>query len=217
MKNGMVVKTSALLALSADHPFTDYYFCEKDPELYRALETRIKKEFASANVHLYNGDCNIKIDNIILDFPSPYKQGVLFFCFLDPFNLSIQFDTINKLSRFRMDFLVLYPTGMDIRRNRDTYIRTGHEKISKFLNNATWNEYIKGKHVTSSELPNAIYEMFCDKMIQLGYILKCKSSFHAIKSSKNIILFHLAFFSRNERGYGFWEKTIKTLKQTTLF
>ena len=70
----------------------------------------------------------------ILDALPPYSKDCpcLGFCLVDIFKAeNLKFKTIEKLASRFFDFLVLIPTGMDIRRNIEPYLN--NTVIDEFL------------------------------------------------------------------------------------
>src|SRR5581483_148670 len=101
-------KGSPLIALTVDCPFEKYIFCEEDPELLEALKGRVKRLSAGANVAFVPGNCDAEIEKICAEIPkgSPTNK-VLSLCMVDPFDFGIRFESIERLSKFYMDFVVL--------------------------------------------------------------------------------------------------------------
>ncbi len=131
-----IVKNSALISLSIPFPFTKYILCEKDELRYNALKQRIKRDHSAIDVSILNGDCNLIVDDIIELIPIPKKGNtVLCFCFVDPFSLNLNFSTIKKLSRYKIDFLILLALGMDARRNYKHYLKLDNNNVELFLDN----------------------------------------------------------------------------------
>ncbi len=109
---------SPLLALSVPDPFDKYIFCESDPELLGALQSRVSRHSPTADATFICGDCNERIDQICASIPVPSPgHGVLTFCFVDPFDISIRFSTVKRLSEHFIDFLVLLALHVDANRN----------------------------------------------------------------------------------------------------
>jgi len=132
---------SPLLALGVPDPFDKYVFCESDPILLSALEKRVNRLFPRALVRFVLGDCNEKIEEICANIPPPSKDhGVLSFCFVDPYDISIRFSTVRRLSSYYMDFLFLLGVHMDANRNLDHYINPNNSKIEEFLDLPHWRE-----------------------------------------------------------------------------
>jgi hypothetical protein len=54
-------------------------------------------------------------------------------------------------------------------------------------------------------------DLYSSQMVTLGYMRVPVSKMKEIYSDeRNISLYHLAFFSKNERGYEFWNKVLKS-------
>ena len=143
--SGKILKGSPLLVLSVQNPLDKYIFCEKgdenNPWQIHALKSRIDQRSAGKNVKIVEGDCNEKIDEIILNIPKKQGQRILTFCFVDPFSLDLHFDTLRKLAiQYRIDFLVLLALMMDANRNLIHYERIDNDKIDLFLDNREWRE-----------------------------------------------------------------------------
>ena len=114
-----IISASPMVVLNLKDKFNVYIFCERDEEKYNALNERIKREHPNHIVNLVNGDANLKIEQLLCLIPQ-YSNTfrVLSFCFIDPWSLgNLKFSTIETLSKNKMDFLVLIPSGMDAARN----------------------------------------------------------------------------------------------------
>ncbi len=74
---------SPLLAMAVPDPFDRYILCERDPISLTALRERVARIFPKADVRFVEGDCNEQIQEIASHMPS--GDGVLSFCFADPF------------------------------------------------------------------------------------------------------------------------------------
>jgi three-Cys-motif partner protein len=208
--SGKVLKGSPLLALSVSHPFDKYIFCEKgddkNPWQINTLKSRIGKLSIGKDVEIVEGDCNENIDEIISKIPKKHGQKVLTFCFVDPFSLNLHFDTLEKLAiKHRVDFLVLLALMMDANRNVVHYEKEESEKIDLFLDEPKWRDRWNAIKTQDKSFPRFLAKEFENKMLSIGYKKTLKRNTFEIKSSeKNLPLYHLAFFSRHERGYEFW-------------
>ena len=91
---GRMLTASPLLALGVPDPFDKYIFCESDPKLLAALQSRVGRYSRAADASFTCGDCNEKIEEICARIPAHSPgRGVLTFCFVDPFDISIKFST----------------------------------------------------------------------------------------------------------------------------
>ena len=205
-----ILKASPILALTLQHPFDKYIFCEKDDELMAALKTRAKRIAPHADVEYVAGDCHAEIERICALIPrgSP-GNTVLSLCFVDPFDFGIKFETLRKLSSFFIDFLVLLAIGMDANRNYDHYVEGESTKIDDALGNTEWRERWK-LHARRREFRPFLANEFAKSMESLGYLPQDLHQMKQVRSDeRNLPLYHLALFSRHETAYKFWKDVLK--------
>lgn len=215
-----ILKGSPLLALSVTTPFDKYIFCELVEESLNALKGRIETRYPNVDASYVRGDCNVNVAEILTKIPmhSP-QQKVLSFCFVDPFSLELQFETISSLATKFMDFLVLLALDMDANRNIENYVRTSNKKIDLFLGISDWRErWSKYKIDLSDSFQRFLAEEFEKQMLSLGYEKSAKGNTIQVRTQdQNLPLYHLAFFSRHQRGYDFWNKARKSSLNPSLF
>ncbi len=133
------VNTSALLSLLVKDKFDKYIFCDIDGNNIEALKTRVKAIHSEDNIVYLQGDANELASEIIENIPTPSTNNkTLSFCFVDPFSLNIKFDTIKKLSKYFMDFLMLHAFGMDGKRNIQIYAKENYKRIDYYLGLNDW-------------------------------------------------------------------------------
>jgi three-Cys-motif partner protein len=214
-----VVRSSALIALSVSRPFDKYIFCEEDEEKLEALRNRVVRDFPKANVDYVLGDSNKTIDKIISLVPKgTANEGVLRFCFVDPFSLNLDFDTIEKLSKVgKIDFLILLALLMDANRNFVYYIEENSKRIEAFIKNSKWREPFQKARIHPSDFIKFLSDQYDLNMKALGYVEPVDK--HRVKiDDKNIPLYYLAFYSKNPRGNDFFKKVEKYISpQQSLF
>ena len=213
-ETGQLVYGSPLLALLTDDPFDKYIFCEADEEKLNALEQRTKKLSPNADVTFIRGDCNEHISEILKAIPAASSTcKVLSLCFVDPNDLGIKFGTIQALSAKFMDFLVLLALNMDANRNYSNYLNPVSSKVAEFLCDDDW----RTKWQASQSLvqrpprfPDFLAERFAERMKDLKYLQSPRMKEVRLKvGHKNVLLYHLAIFSKNERAYSFWDEVLK--------
>ncbi len=213
-KTGRIILSSPLIAMSIPHKFNKYILCEENVDLCSGLQNRVSKYFNELDTQIINGDCNDKINLIIEEIP---KQNSLCFCFVDPFNLKdLHFKTISMLGKvLRIDFLILIATGMDAKRNAEYhYLKVNNCVVENFLDDSEWREKYERSRLSFIQFLAKEYD---SKMLKMGY--KEPESFQQVKMNyRNIPLYHLAFYSKNDLGNKFW-KEVKRYEsiQTELF
>jgi three-Cys-motif partner protein len=213
-----ILKSSALIALSTTKRFDKYIFCEENEEKLSALKQRVDRDFPDANVEYVVGDSNKNVDKIISLTPAKSNESVLRFCFVDPFSLNLNFETIEKLSRTgKIDFLILLALLMDANRNFIYYIEENSKKIDKFIKDTEWRKPFKDGQIRSTDFIKFLADKYDTNMKRLGYVEPVEK--HRVKiDDKNIPLYYLAFYSKNPRGNDFFKKIEKgNSPQQTLF
>ena len=204
---GKIVKTSAMIALSVPNPFTKYIFCDENEKLIKALELRVKRDYPLLNTVFIHGSCNNKIQEVLGHIPQYSKANrVLSFCFVDPFALEIHFQTLKLLGKLKIDFLLLIATGMAAKRNESNYHKPTNKTIENFLDDPNWRNDYKGDIDTADQT----FTQFVTKRLKAGFKLldyNDVEDFHPVKyrlKGKSVLLYHLAFFSKDKQGNKFW-------------
>jgi len=207
-----ILPASPLLALDVKKKFDRYIFSEKDPDKAAALEERVKRDYPGVDAHVIAGDTNYNVDKIIQLIPAP-RPGftVLSFCFADPFKLkNLPFDTIRQLSAHFMDFLILIPSGMDANRNVAEYAKRGNATVDLFLGTEAWRADWTAAKVQGETFEHFLSDYFGRQMRKLNYLYSSVEEMEIMRSTdKNLLLYRLAFFSRNELGKRLWEQSRK--------
>jgi len=210
--SGKFLWSSPLLALHAKDPFDRYIFCESNVEALDALRVRVKKLFPHADVCYVAGDCNKEVEAICRNIPTPSRdKKVLSFCFVDPYDLSVRFSTIRKISERFVDFLILLALGMDANRNLQHYLDPMNQKLDEFLGLQDWRErWLQASLKGKIQLPKFLAETYAKQMETLQYL---PVPFHQMKQVRsdvrNLPLYHLALFSRHTLAYDLWEDVLR--------
>lgn len=207
-----IVPASPLLAMNILNKFDKYIFCENDKEKMQALKARVKRDHPGSNVSFIETDVNKKIDEVISNIPKHHKGfKVLTFCFVDPFKVkNFNFQTIRKLAEKYIDFLILIPSGMDANRNISYYIDESNTAVEDFTGASQWRDDWCLEGAKWENFGFFFADLFGRQMRTLTYFYEGLSDMVHIRSTeKNLPLYHLAFFSRNELGRKFWQEARK--------
>lgn len=208
--NKKIYRSSPLIALSLPIKFDNYIFCEADEEKFESLKIRARKILPNHVINFLNCDCNTDIDKINNAIPRFSKETTtLYFCFADPYDLSLKFATLKKLCAVRkIDFLILLATGMDGNRNFKNYFDPDNQKIEQYLDNQNWREIFKSQYIDGSQFPVFLIEQYKENMRALGYI--DPPNMYSIRiPGKNVQLYKLGFFSKHSLGNSFWQEIQK--------
>jgi len=202
---------SPLNALRVNDPFDTYVFCEDDPEKLTALKSRAKRIAPSANVRYVPYDCNQSTEQILSAIPQ-YSPGnrVLSLCFADPYDIGLKFATLRALSKVYVDFIVLLALWSDANRAYKRYVMEDAIKVDEFLGSPNWRTKWASAQLQAIEFPKFLAEEFATSMESLGYL---RTPIHRMKrvrsDEKNLPLYYVALFSKNERAHKFWDEVLK--------
>ncbi len=207
-----VINGSPLLALGVPNKFTHHIFCEENSALMTALKARVGRSNTGVSVQYLEGDCNQKIEDVLREIPNPSRTNkVLTFCFVDPFSLNIDFESIRSLCRTRyVDFLILLALSMDAGRNETLYVDENNDRIDRFLGTKAWRLRWKEQQKIGKNFRMFLAAEYAKQMIELGYRSEALAQMIEVRSDeKNLPLYHLAFFSRHPLGYRYWKQVQK--------
>jgi three-Cys-motif partner protein len=209
---GEIVPGSPLVVLGMDVPFDQYIFCEVVEEQANALKTRVDQLFPNHNAVVLNLDANQDTDNILANVPrfdSSYKG--LSFCFVDPFNAgNLHFETIRRIAQsLYVDFVVLIPSYMDIKRNWHNYTKASCHILDRFLGTAKWRAEWESGRSKFSDFGVFIADQFGKQMTTLKYHYDSTDDYEVVRigQDRSLYLYHLGFFSRSTLGVQFWKET----------
>lgn len=213
------LKGSPLLALGISAPFDKYIFCEEDPALLDALEKRTRAIAPLADVTFIPGCCDTEIEKLCAVIPKGSATNkVLSLCLVDPFDFGIKFDTIRRLSKVFVDFVVLLAVGMDAGRNYDHYVEGDNQKVDEALGNTEWRERWKKWPGGRKRFREFLATEFALSMQSLNYLDAKLDRMKLVRSDeKNLPLYYIALFSRNQRAYEFWDQVLKYSTDQTSF
>jgi len=205
---------SPLIALSIDIPFDQYIFCDSNRAALDALKSRVASRFPTAQATYLLGDCNDTWQQIVDLIPS----RCLCLCFVDPYDLSIHFDTLRRLSEGRnMDFLCLLASRTDAGRNRANYTTEESTKVDLFLGSRDWRAEKDSPFVLKQNFGDYLCSKFAERMETLGYLPSPNHEMRTIKDA-NRALYRLALFARHETAKRFWNQVLKySIPQRSLF
>jgi three-Cys-motif partner protein len=206
-----IILGSPLRALTLEHPFDKYIFCEAIPQNLEALKARVKHHTPAANVAYVEGDCDLRATDILAKIPSASKgASVLTLCFADPYDIGLKFSTIKTLSSRFVDFLVLLAVYSDANRAYKRYVMEDAVKVDEFLGSTTWRERWKTAQSRAVPFPRFVAEEFATSMETLGYLPTPIHKMKRVRSDeKNLPLYFIALFSRDKLAYKLWDEARK--------
>jgi len=193
-ETGSVFAGSPLLALA--QPFTDHVYVDLDATATDALRQRVTPRQGPQRVTILTGDCNAVIDQVIDALP---KRDCIAFAFIDPSNWEIHFETIRRLAEGRrVDLLVTFH-AQNMKRASTV---AQQPRIDAFFGTRAWR--------TGAGVPKLAEMVGCytTQLATLGYLERVTArDIKVTRSAANRSLKYLMpFYSKNERGYDFFDK-----------
>jgi len=194
-RTGEEIMGSPLVALNSSTPFTHYFFNDINANSIEALKTRAEK-FELSEKEYFTNDCNLVIDKLLPQLP----RNSLDFCFIDPFNWEIEFESIRRLTENRrMDLAITFHVG-----NMKRVAENPPAELLHFFPDKTWISEYQNAREKRKSTGRALLDAYERGLSQLGYL--------AIKdyvlevNSNNVPLYHMVFASKSTRGTDFWDK-----------
>ena len=199
---------------------------EVDRERATALEKRIHANFPKfryRNAQVLNRDANTDIDEILKWVPKFNRtcKG-LTFCFVDPFNTqNLRFATMKKIAdALYVDFVVLIPSFMDIKRNEHNYTRSDCPIVDDFLGTTSWRKTWSTGGTRFKDFGVFVADQFGRQNGNLELLFTTVPTISRLfrkGQDRSLYLYHLGFFSRSKLGVKFWRETRqRTQVQTTM-
>jgi len=187
---------SPLIALKCKEPFTHYFFNDKDMRAINSLKGRVAS-LSSGNINYFNKDCNEVIEDLLRQLP----PSALDFCFIDPTNWQIKFDSIRKLTQDRQTDLVITFQSGEMKRVVDNY----PEELDDFFGDPTWQEEYKTESQKSGRKKGRVLlDIYEQRLRNVGY--QAFDDHILVKTTGGLHLYYLLFASKHERGADLWHK-----------
>ncbi|MEA5512094.1 three-Cys-motif partner protein TcmP [Crocosphaera sp. UHCC 0190] len=207
------IEGSPLRALRTEPKFGGYWFIDVSSKRIERIQ-RLKEDFPDCNIEVYQGNCNeILGDQLIPKFNSSSKRA---FIFLDPYGLSIDWETIKKLANTKKCDIFVNFSIMGVTRilPKDKKPNPEHiELLNRIMGNTDWieevykpqssiqlNLFYDQNEETSSLKRGPINAEWLANLYteQLRAIFEYVSQPVLIKNSTNSVLYALCLASHNK-------------------
>jgi three-Cys-motif partner protein len=210
-KTGEILLGSPLLALTAKHAFTGYFFVDLSKANAAALQLRCSASPFSRRVRIKHGDCNVLVDDIIAQILSGSTHS-LNLAFLDPEGLELSWDTVAKLASLpRMDLIINYPQMGLTRYMRKAFQAPSQTSVDTFFGDRGWRtiygDWLANKESTS--LHWQLIDFYKSRLQACGYSNVFRTDEPGGEPlmrnlARKAPLYRLLFASKHERGHDFW-------------
>jgi three-Cys-motif partner protein len=210
---------SPLIALSIEPQFDHLYLADNDSKNVKALEKRISAA-DKPRVSLRVGDCNQIIDDIL----KLISNRTLGLAFIDPEGFEVDFATLAKLARRRIDLLYLFPSGIGVKRNLKNFLPLPESPMDKFWGGRDWRELPEARRVAGTaqeedpKIVKSLVSAFRQKLARAGFTHQDEAP-PPFKNTKNAQMYHLLYLSHDSIGLKIWKgiKKIPPSGQRDLF
>lgn len=209
-ETGEIVETTATAVLRLPYPFTHHVFVDQNENCTTALKKRAGATAPSAQVKVLTGDVNVLLPEVRAALPQfGPGNGLLCYCFVDPFDAGLHFTTIRELGRLRVDFLILLALGLDARRNFQLYLKESDERLGLLIDDPNWRREWQGsRSVLGEGVVKFLMRKFDEAMVRIGYRSAPIEQALPVKvHGKNVLLYHLMFYSKHDLGRKLWNVT----------
>ena len=213
---------SPLIALTIEHPFTNYYFVEQDINFIQTLEKRCSDiKNSQICIQFINNDANKAVRRITDEIDKIDKKFILGkwssynLAFLDPNGLELEWKTVEELAKIRRMDLIIHYSQFGITRNATKDIDSIHEtSIDKFFGDREWREIYKKHRNDSTGIHRHLIDHYQSKLQSLGYVVELKefgvtNTEPLMKNSLNAPLYRLIFASKHTLGLKIWRDITK--------
>jgi three-Cys-motif partner protein len=157
--SGAIVEGSPIRALNIVPPFDRYLFIDADPENVASLES-LAHQYSGMNIIIRDGDANVHLQ-AFADFLNKdrFERAVVF---LDPFGLSVRWETVAKLAATqKVDLWYLVPVhGMSRQIKDDGTFLSSARKIDDLWGSDEWRSKAVKKSEPIEDLFGQIDERF---------------------------------------------------------
>lgn len=210
-----------ILEINNPKPFDTYYFVEKNPKIKAALESNIQENYSGKNTFVIQEDCNVKLIAMAKYLKANTNYRAL--AFIDPYGMSVNWESIYALKDLGVDLWILVPTGLGINRllkNNGEISDAWLTKLEKFL--GLPREQIKD-HFYKKEITNTLFgeEVTINKekgtvskagelyKQRLGTVFKFVTEPFVMRNSTNCIMYHFMMATNNSQALKIANEVIK--------
>jgi len=210
-----------ILDIILPRPFDTYYFVELDEDYKRSLEAHINTNYFGRNAHVVKGDCNTKL----VEMAKYLKKNTNFrsLAFVDPYGMSVNWNSIEALKGLGIDLWILVPTGLGINRllKKNGDIRPSWiKKLEQFLGMSLEEilEHFYKEHTTNTLFgEETIVEKERNAVLKCGELYRSRlsgvftyvSDSFIMRNKHHSIMYHFMMATNNARALKIANDVIK--------
>jgi three-Cys-motif partner protein len=200
-----------ILDISIPKPFDLYYFVELDQDRKKHLEETIQKNYFGKNAHVVQADCNDKLIKLADFLKKNKKYRAL--AFIDPYGMSVNWNSIEVLKDLGIDLWILIPTGIGVNRllkkdgniseawlnKLEIFLGIGKEKIKEtfYKRYSSYNLFEDKMETFETKQYNAIEKIHQLYKERLKTVFKYVSNAFVLRNSTKAIMYHFIMATNN--------------------
>jgi three-Cys-motif partner protein len=201
-----------ILEINDPKPFDIYYFVEKNKSNKLLLEQTIKEQYPLKKTFVVEGDCNKKMRDMVDFLKSNSSYRAL--AFIDPYGMSVNWESIEYLKNTGIDLWILVPTGIGIGRmltksgiiddkwlgKLESFLGMGKAEIqAHFYRNHTQQDLFDTVDIIEKEKGTIqkAGELYKNR---LKTVFKYVSDSFVMKNRNNVIMYHFMMATNNKAG-----------------
>lgn len=208
-----VIEGAAMKILKIEEPrsFNMYYFVEKNKNLAKSLEERIKSLFAGKEVYVQAKDCNQKLKDLAKFLRSAKGKDYKVLGFIDPKGMQLEWSSLQILRGLKIDLWILNPTSganrLLVRKKEineawikrlELFLGMEEKEILNHFYSKRTNLFGEVDMVKEDDPINRLHELYGSRIA--GNIFKYVSNPKILRNSSGSPLFHFFMATNNEIG-----------------
>ena len=201
-EDGSKRRGSPLIAL-AQNEFTRLYFVEENPDVFRALEQKVRQHPNKNKATLYNADFNEILPEILGQIEE--RSPTVFL--LDPEGLELEWRSVEAIAKREKADLFILVSASGVLRNLENDF--AYNALTAFFGDTSWMEIDKYKKVGMDRY-HAIVDLYLDKLNGLGFTVARYNI--TARTSKKMKLHSLVFAAKNDVAIKIAEDVLKKLQ-----
>jgi|GEM_PF-594904 three-Cys-motif partner protein len=174
-------------------PFTRWIFCERDADQLKALDTRIRRSFASLDTEIVHS--NPRDPDRFLSLIPTSKPGkrVAVIVLADSFSLELPFSTMNKLAALNCSLLMPFTFVLNSRMDCRYYAKEQSDMLRRYIGESCFS---KLKDLESNHhFYRRLIRLYQNNLLVAG--LNAAISTHRLESRMmELPAYHIGFFSK---------------------
>lgn len=184
---------AALSAMADALPFSKWIFCERDGELLKVLDTRIRRSFPALDTEIIHTGSRDP-DRFLSMIPaSRHGKRMAVLCLADPFSMELPLTTVHKLAAMNCSLLIPFTFVLNSRMDCRYYTREQGELLRRFVGDSSAGKLSDLE--SNQHFYRRLIRLYQNSILMSG--LNASLSTHQLNSRMmELPAYHIGFFSK---------------------